>query len=135
MVAEDALFFHQLLLWMCAPSKSSIPEDGQQPYYTSTTDWTDMYEIKAKCNSCYGHVFKNPHIEEVVHFDVVVIKDGVHGGSKYVIYRRWQGGAEFCCEYVTKAHNHIRWVQIKQTYKLNLNATTAKCGQEGYDPA
>jgi hypothetical protein len=29
MVAEDSLFFHQLLLPMCSPSKFTIPDDGR----------------------------------------------------------------------------------------------------------
>jgi hypothetical protein len=47
MVAEDALFFHKLLLPMCSPSKSTIPDDGRQTYYTSVMDWTAMYAIEA----------------------------------------------------------------------------------------
>jgi hypothetical protein len=97
-------------------------------------DWTAMYAIKANYNSCYGHAFKNPQLKELVRFDGIVMCDGVKGGSKGAIYIRWQDGADFC-EYVTKAQNHTRWLQIKHTYKLNLNSTTAKRGQEGYDPA
>jgi hypothetical protein len=93
-------------------------------------DWTAMYAIDENYNSCYGHAFKNPQLEELVHFNCVVICDGVKGGSKGAIYRHWQGGADFC-EYVMKVQNHTRWILIKHTYKINLNSTTANRGQEG----
>jgi hypothetical protein len=86
MVSKDALFFHQLLLPMCAPSKSSIPEYGRQTYYTSMMNWNIvMYAIEAKYNSCYGHAFKNPQLDKLVHFDGVVIRGGVKGGRKGVM--------------------------------------------------
>jgi hypothetical protein len=50
MVAEDSLLFHNLLLPMCSPSKSTIPDDGRHAYYTSVMDWTSMYAIEANYN-------------------------------------------------------------------------------------
>jgi hypothetical protein len=77
---------------------------------------------------------QEPTTLDLVHLYGVVICDGVKGGRKGAIYRHWQDGANFC-EYVTKSHHRKSWLQIKHTYNLNLNSTTAKRGQEGYDTA
>jgi hypothetical protein len=34
-----------------------------------------------------------------------------------------------------KSMSYTRWLQIKQTYKLNLNTMSEKCGEPGYNPA
>jgi hypothetical protein len=96
-------------------------------------DRTAMYTIESNYNSCYGHAFKKRQTEELLRFDCIVIRYGVKGGRKGAIYRHWKDGADFC-EYVTKAQNHTRLLQIKHTNNINLNSTTAKRGQEGYDP-
>jgi hypothetical protein len=47
---------------------------------------------------------------------------------------RWQSGAKYD-GMVAKSMNYTRWFQIKQTYKLYINATSPKHGEQGYDPA
>jgi hypothetical protein len=39
-----------------------------------------------------GHVFKPATLLDILKFDIVVVKDGVLGGSDGAVYRRWQEG-------------------------------------------
>ena len=72
---------------------------------------------------------------EVVHFDAIMVCDGVHGGA---------GGATYCCwKYVDSAYDpdiagamtHTCWLQIKQCIKLCDNDVQPKRGEPGYNPA
>jgi hypothetical protein len=48
-----ALFFHQLLLPICAPKLSIIANDECVGYYVKITDWTACYAIEGtKYNTC-----------------------------------------------------------------------------------
>jgi hypothetical protein len=54
----------------------------------------------------------------------------VKGSSYGAIYRLWKNGSK-SDDMVEKSMNYTRWLQIKETYKLNLNAPATKCGQLG----
>ena len=62
------------------------------------------------------------------------MKDGVHGGSVGVMYWKWVEGSDYD-EVIVESINHLRWLQIKRTVKLNNNANLPKRGETGYDPA
>jgi hypothetical protein len=70
------------------------------------------YAIKGKYNTCYGHAFQNPVIQEFVGFDGVPVWDGVKGSSHGAIYRLWQSGAKYD-DMVAKSMSYTRWLQIK----------------------
>jgi hypothetical protein len=61
-------------------------------------------------------------IQEFVRFDGVPVRDSVKGTSHGTIYRLWQSGAKYD-DMVANSMNYTRWLQIKLTCKLNLNAT------------
>jgi hypothetical protein len=67
-------------------------------------------------------------------FDGVMIRDGVKGGSNGAIHWQWMDGADYD-SLVQASITHTRWLQIKRVLKLNINQTSPKCGEEGYDPA
>jgi hypothetical protein len=76
---------------------------------------------------------KTVDLEEVVHFDGVVVRDGVRGGSGGSLHRRWDMD---CVDYdpsVKLAMTHLRWLQIKHLLKPCDNDTAPKKGQAGYD--
>jgi hypothetical protein len=73
-------------------------------------------------------------LQELLHFDSVVIRDGVHGGSDGAIYRRWREGETTLDEEVVRSITHTRWLQLKRTYKLCDNDAAPKKGEEGYNP-
>jgi hypothetical protein len=90
MANKDALFFLQLLLPMCNPTKSGIDGDPRRQYYTKVEKWTQKYATSLGLGGSYGHEFKQILVPELVHFDAALVRDGVHGGSDGALYRRWQ---------------------------------------------
>jgi hypothetical protein len=61
--------------------------------------------------------------------------DGVKGISHVSIYRRWQTGARYDDMVAKSINNTILLLQIKWAYKLNLNTTSARRGEPGYNPS
>ena len=53
-----------------------------------------MYAYSIGLGGSYGHKFKPVELHELVHFDGVVVKDGVRGGSVGAMYRRWVDGSD-----------------------------------------
>ena len=49
-----------------------------------------MYAYGIGLGGSYGHEFDTITVPELVHFDGILIKDGVKGGSGGALYRRWQ---------------------------------------------
>jgi hypothetical protein len=86
-------------------------------------DWMTWYAIEGKYNTCYVYAFQNPVIQEFARFYGVPVRYSVKGSSHGAIYRCWQPGAKYN-DMIAKSMNYIRWLQIKKTYKLNLNATS-----------
>ena len=51
-------------------------------------------------------------ISELVHFDGVVVRDGVLGCSDGALYRRWKENNSSYCEFVNESMNMTRFLQI-----------------------
>jgi hypothetical protein len=135
MANEDALFFLQLLLPMCDPTKSGIDGDPRRPYYTKVEAWTQKYATTLGLGGSYGHEFKQVLAQELVHFDAALVRDGVNGGSDGALYRRWQPTSTIFDARIADSITHTRWLQIKRTIKLCDNDSAPKRGENGYDPA
>ena len=132
----DALFFHQLLLPMCRPEKSGINGDPRKGFYEDVENFSNAYAIcELKMGTAYGHKFKPITIPELVHFDGVVVRDGVNGGSSGALYRRWIPDGSASDEYIMNAITYTRFLEIKKCMKLNNNMLAKKKGEDGYDPA
>ena len=135
MVTErDYLFYYQLLLPIGDTTKSKIENDPRMSYYSKVENWSNMYSFQIGLGGTYGHKFKNIKVEELVHHDGCVVRDGVRGGSSGAIYRRWLMGSDFD-DYIFRSQTHRRWLQIKRVKKLCNNQTVAKKGTDEYDPA
>jgi hypothetical protein len=93
-------------------------------------DWTAWYAMEGKHNTCYGHAFQNPVIQCFFRSDGVPVRDSVKGSRHGAMYRLWQAGVKYD-DMVEKSMNYTRWLQIKRTYKLNLNATSTTRGEPG----
>ena len=92
MIEGDALFFYQLLLPICDPKRSVIQGDYRQPFCSEVKRFTNLYVYVIGLVGLYGHKFKPFELHELVHFDGVVVKDGVRGGIVGEMYRRWVDG-------------------------------------------
>ena len=78
----DAAFFYQLLLPFCDPEKSGLPGDKRKAFYTKVQQYSNSYAVDCGACSAYGHDFKLISIQELIHWDGIVYKDGVLGGSQ-----------------------------------------------------
>jgi hypothetical protein len=134
MINYDALFFYQLLLPICDPTKSGIDDDPRKAFYSKVEGFTNSYAYSIGLGGSYGHRFKSIDLHELVHFDGVVVRDGVRGGSNGALYRRWMDGADQD-ELIAESIHHCRWLQIKRCIKLCNNETAPKRGEPDYDPA
>ena len=134
LVEGDSLFFLQLLLPIGDPKRSGINNDPRLPYYSKVESWTQKYATSIGMGGSYGHTFKEVMLEELLHFDSVVIRDGVHGGTDGAIYRRWREGETTFDKDIARSISHTRWLQLKRTYKLCDNDLAPKKGEEGYNP-
>jgi hypothetical protein len=134
MISCDALFFYQLLLPICDPTKSGIDADPRKAFYSKVEGFTNSYAYSIGLGGSYGHRFKSIDLHELVHFDGVVVRDGVRGGSNGALYRRWMEGADND-ELIAESIHHCRWLQIKRCIKLCNNETAPKRGEPAYNPA
>jgi hypothetical protein len=133
-VEGDALFFLQLLLPIGDPKKSGIDDDSRLGYYSKVEQWTQKYATSMGLGGSYGHAFKEVMLEELLHFDSVVIRHGVHGGTYGAIYQRWRQGETTYDKDIAASITHTRWLQLKIIYKVCDNATAPKKSEEGYNP-
>jgi hypothetical protein len=134
MKTGDALFFYQLLLPICDPKRSGIRGDARKPFYSEVERFSNIYAFSIGLGGSYGHTFKTITLDELVHYDGVVVRDGVRGGSNGAVHRRWMDCADHDDE-IDQSMRHGRWLQIKRVIKLCNNDGVPKRGQEGYDPA
>jgi len=74
-------------------------------------------------------------VPEWVHFDGVVIMDGVRGGSDGAIYRRFLLDCVDFCPIISKSMTYTRWLQGKRVKKLCDNSKAPKKGHPDYNPA
>ena len=84
------IFFYQLIMPFCDPSKSGTPDDPRMPYYTDRERFTNIGKFDSGNCGTYGHKWKVAKASKIVHFDGIMIHDGVLGGSGGVIHQRYQ---------------------------------------------
>jgi len=93
--------------------------------------------LLASYGSGYGHSFEPTNAAELLRWDGVLVTDGVRGGSKGAILRRFDNypGSKSYDADIAKAFTKSRWLELKRCVKLCNNLTAPKKGQEGYNPA
>ena len=96
------LYFFQLLLPICDPKKSGIANDPRKPFYSDVEIFSQKYAHDLGLVGAYGHAFKPLNLDELVHFDGVLVRNGVRGGSNGAVHRRWEQGADYD-EYVDRS--------------------------------
>jgi hypothetical protein len=134
----DALFFYQLLLPICDPAQSGVVNDPRKGFYTEVAVMSNSYAITdCRIGPDYGHSFGLTHAAELLRWDGVTVMDGVRGGSKGAILRRFDCNKENTayCPHITRAFTKQRWLMLKRVYKLCYNDKAKKKGEPGYDPA
>ena len=107
----DALFFYQLLLPICTPQKSDVDGDWRRGYYEEVTKLTSLYALLNELDTgAYGHHVKLFELWEMVHFDGVVLQDGVQGRSNGALANRWLEGAGTFDSTIVNTITHRRWL-------------------------
>ena len=120
---------------MCDPTKSGISGDPRLPFYSHVEKWSNKYATSLGCGGSYGHSFLSATIPELVHFDSVVVRDGVKGGSGGALHLQWDGSSSCYDPQVEATITQSRWLQLKRIYKLCDNDQAPKKGQDNYNPA
>ena len=85
----DALFLFQFSLPMYHLSKSDIVNDPRVPYFTSVESFTNIYEFSTVLGGSYGNKWMNFSGAELVRSNVILVRDGVIGGSNGTLYEQW----------------------------------------------
>jgi len=90
----DALFFFTLLLPIHQINKEKgvepVKDDPRRPFYAPVAKFTNLYAVgELELGSGYGHNYEPTNPAEMLRGDGVLVTDGVHGGSKGAILRRF----------------------------------------------
>ena len=101
--------------------------DPKIPFYSLVTNYTNIYACAiGLLGGQYSHVYKPVKVQELIHFDGVVVRDSILGGSNGALYRRWFINGSAFDPKIYKAMTYNRFPQIKRTYKLNNNYKAKK---------
>ena len=130
----DALFFYQLVLPICDTTLNL--GDPRMSFYLEVCRFSTIYAAELGLGMGYGHAFKAIQIYELVQWDGIIVQDGVRGGSKGAVIRRFKK-AKYNSAFdplISKAMTMTRYLEIKRVIKLCKNSDAIKKGQPGYDP-
>ena len=133
MIEGGSLFFINCYYQFAILNVREYRGGDRQPFCSEVKGLTNFYAYSIGLGGSYGHKFKPVELCELVHFDGVVVKDRVRGGSVGAMYWRWVDGSDYD-EVIAELIKHSQWLQIKRTVKLNNNSTSPKRGEPGYDP-
>ena len=82
---NDALLLYKLILTRYSVRKSVIRKDPQKDYYSEVDKWSNIYAAPIGLGGTYSNNFEHIRIDYLVRWDVVLIRDGVRGGSNVAI--------------------------------------------------
>ena len=120
----DALLFYQLVLPLGDPRKNKLEgrlKDPRIPFYLEVEEFTNKYAAGMGLDGSYGHSVQVSKIPELLHFDMILVCDGVCGGSQGALHNHWDENDALYQEEIADAMSHTRFLQLKRTYKLNNN--------------
>ncbi|CAJ1934504.1 unnamed protein product [Cylindrotheca closterium] len=136
MEKADALFFYQLIYPICDPKRSGIEGDPRKAYYFDVGGFTSKYAVLHGYGSPYAPPFEPMYVWDLVVFHGILVRDGVHGGSKGAIYRRWDPTTSCYDPEIAQAMSLYRWRQIKKVFKLNdIYDNSGRRDSPTYNPA
>ena len=133
---RDPLFFLQLLLPICDPSRSGIDNDERIAFFQHARACTNVYALGEKgWGGGTGHKFQNVEEAELVAWYGAVLRHGAREGSPGSLHRRWLKSHPNYDEFIANNMTASRWKQLKSVLKLNVNMTASKRWDPDYDPA
>ena len=116
--APDALFFYQLLLPIVNPTRSGIEHDPRMGFYHKATQWSNTYAVRdLDSGNGYGHDYKTTSPDELVRWDGIIVTDGVLGGSRGAILRRFDDSREnnLCySKHIGDSFTKTRFVNLRE---------------------
>jgi hypothetical protein len=71
---------------------------------------------------------------DLVHYDAIMVHDGVHGRADGAIYRCWNDDSAYNPD-IARAITHTCWLQIKRCIKLCNSEVEPKRREPGYNSA
>ena len=131
----DALFFFQLILPFCDPSKSGIEDDPRYPYYTEVEKFTNTSKSFSGAGISYGHEWNPATANELLCHDGILFLDGALGGSNGALYRRWDPSSIMFSKQIADAMTLTRYGELKRNKKLCVNEFHHDRQHPKYNPA
>jgi hypothetical protein len=128
---NDALFFAQLIMPVCDPSKSGIIDDPRQSYYTDVAAHTNTYALdKLGWGGIYSRRFNPSTPEEHVNLD------GIYSRNKNEnILDNYDVDSELRFDKVIAETMGVRrLLDLKRSVKLCRHYEEKGKGEVGYDP-
>ena len=124
LVAQNYLFFLQLLLPICDLSKSGVKKDPRMLYYSKVEKFLckDTYDIGL--GGSYGHPFENVTVRGIIIHDDCIVRDGIRG-SIGEIYRRWMDGGD-CDDHISKCNEPSEMAKNEAREKICNNDAVPK---------
>jgi hypothetical protein len=81
------------------------------PFYSKVQNFTAKYAAGMGLGGSYGHAFRPPKIQELLKFDMILlVRDGVYGGSKGAIHLRWDRKDGVYREEIAESMRHMRFL-------------------------
>ena len=106
---------------MCHPSKSDIVTDPIVLYFTSMESFTNIYKFGTGQGGGYGHDWKNVVVDDLVQFNVILVRGGVIGGSNGALYKLWDHNLPMYSPEISQDITLTRFGEIKINVKLCNN--------------
>jgi len=126
----DALFFYQLLLPICDPSKSGVAGDPHRPFYIPVSNFTNRYAYAVwQLDGNYGHKFNPTNVQELLHFDGIVFRN-----TNDNIHDCWCTDDDCYDDLIANTMHHHQWIALRSCIKMNHNTYKIPRGKEGHDP-
>ena len=73
------LYFFISIYCLCVTQKSGVGNDNRDNFYSNVNMFSPLYQISNKIRAEYGHKLPYPSVDELLKFDGVVGRDGIHG--------------------------------------------------------
>lgn len=94
--------------------------------------FTNMSKVESGFGGSYGRVWKPTSAAKLLHFDGILVQDGVLGGSSGALHRRWELGGTCYNNDIATTMTMTRFRQLKASMKLCHNSSCPKRGEPAW---
>jgi len=133
-VANDPLWFFQMLFPFCQPSSSTITDDNRMPFFTQVAWYTHIYAAEKGASLGFGHKWVPPDVADLVRWVGIPIRHGSLDGKPGTLSCRFKKTDPRYDECIANVMTLSRFLQLKRYMKLNNNSVEKPRTSPDYDP-